>query len=912
MDSALPDLYRYNNPPGRSTIHLLRHLMRSAFLLLSLIVALPAVVSAQQGAAPVQIAASDGGAHAAAPIINAVRSAQPIQIDGRLDEEVWETAVPITEFTQVVPNEGQPASERTEVRIAYDDQALYIGARLYDRGGVTTRLGRRDMSMAASDWLTIIFDSYHDHRTAFGFEINPSGVRRDQTRAGGEDDSWDPVWEAKTTVDEEGWTAEMRIPFSQLRFNPAEQQTWGFQAERTIARNQEFSVFSFTPSTQPGGIPRFGHLNGLQNLRTGKRLEVLPYSVARAEYVDRGGNPYREDREYGTSAGVDVKYRVTSDLTLDATINPDFGQVELDPAEVNLTPIETFFQEKRPFFVEGSDIFNFGAGGGNNAFYSRRIGRVPQLQPSTSARDLADATRILGAAKLSGRTAGGWSIGVLNAVTQREEALFRDAQGIDQRMTAEPFSNYFVGRVRRDFRAGQSIFGGMFTAVNRDLDSELLRNTLRSAAYTGGTDFRHEWASRTWVLNGFVSGSHVTGSREAITLTQGLPWHRFQRPDADHLGVDSSATSLTGLSTQVQLTRRAGRHWRTSLLAGTTTPGYEVNDIGFQYRADRVDGQANVTYVENRPGALLRSWQISTTARSERNYDAERIMDLFSVNTSWQSLNYWDLRLNANYFRDALDDRLTRGGPSAERPANGRIFLGMSSDSRKPVVLDFETSYQKDDVGGWNGFVGIGANVKPAPNWNVHVIPLLSRSYSRAQYLATMRDPLATSTFGRRYVFADLDQTTVSVQTRFNMTFNPGLSLQVYAQPFITAADFSDYKEFTTPGAFKFDVYGRDRGTIGETAEGTFLIDPDGVGAAAPFTVGRFFGQRDFNLRSLGGNAVLRWEWRPGSTLFVAWQQTRDNLEWVGDFELGRDRSALFRAHPDNILLLKINYWLNP
>ncbi|HEV2132115.1 MAG TPA: DUF5916 domain-containing protein [Longimicrobiaceae bacterium] len=839
----------------------------------------------------------------------AVHANESIRIDGRLDEPAWASATPVTEFTQVVPTEGAPATERTEIRFLFDDEALYIGARMYDRAKVTTRLGRRDMSMEASDWLTVIIDSYHDHRTAFGFEINPSGVRRDQTRAGdGEDDSWDPVWEAATSVDAEGWTAELRIPFSQLRFNPGAEQAWGIQIERQIARNREFSVFSFTPTSQPGGIPRFGHLHGLRELRTGKRLEVLPYSVMRADNVDRSANPYRDNREYDASAGVDLKYRVTSDLTLDVTVNPDFGQVEVDPAEVNLSAIETFFQEKRPFFVEGSEIFSFGAGGGNNAFYSRRIGRTPQILPQTPARDVADAAGILGAAKLSGRTRGGWSVGVLNALTGREEVLFRDGQGFDQRTTAEPLTNYFVGRLRRDFRAGQSVFGGMFTAVNRDLDTELLRNTLRSAAYTGGADFRHEWAQRTWALNGFVSGSYVQGSREAITLAQMAPWHYFQRPDADHLELDPNKTSLLGMSTQVQLQYRQGRHWRYSVLGGTTTPEYEVNDIGFQYRADRIDGQASVTYVENRPGSFLRSWQVTGTTRAERNYDFEHVMDMFALNTQWQHLNYWVFRLNGNYFLPSFDDRLTRGGPAADRPASGRIWMALYSDSRKPVAMDIESSYEGNDAGGWNGFVGVGVNARPAPSWNFSVIPVLQRSHSKAQYLGVVDDALATGTFGRRYLFSELDQTTLSVQTRLNVTFTPGLSLQVFAQPFISSADFGAPAELRAPRTYDFLVYGRDTGAIEPTEDG-FRIFPEGrEGTASPFTLRN----RDFNLRSLRGNAVLRWEWRAGSTLYLAWQQNREDRDGVGNFELARDRTALFAARPDNVLVLKVNYWLNP
>jgi hypothetical protein len=886
----------------------------SAFALVLTCAVLPVHLTAQ---VPVP-SASD---HAAAPVANALRVSEPIRIDGVLDEAVWRDARAITEFTQIVPTEGAPATERTEIRFAFDDNALYIGARMYDRSPVTTRLGRRDMSMSASDWLTIILDSYHDHRTAFGFEVNPSGVRRDQTRSvTSEDDSWDPVWEAATTVDEHGWTAEIRIPFSQLRFNPGAEQVWGVQVERQIARLREFSVFSFTPTSQPAGIARFGHLHGLRELTTGKRLEVLPYAVMRGEDVDRSGNPLREDRDAGADVGADLKYRLTSDLTLDMTVNPDFGQVEVDPAQVNLSAIETFFDEKRPFFVEGSEIFSFGAGGGNSMFYSRRIGRAPQLGPPAPG-DVPDVARILGAAKLSGRSATGWSVGVLNAVTGRAEARYLDPALVEQRATVEPLSNYFVGRIRRDLRAGQSVVGGMLTSVNRDLDNDVLQARLRSAAYTGGIDFRHEWAQRTWVLNGFVSGSHIRGSESAIAAAQRAPWRYFQRPDADHLDYRPDRTSLTGVSGQAQLQYRRGRHWRYSLLAGTVSPQYDVNDVGFQYRADRIDGQANVTYVQPRPGQWLRSWQATGTARAERNYAGrtfpyigETIMNRVGLNANGQLLNYWGGGIGIAHTGAALDDRLTRGGPSSRRPPQTQLNLNLNTDSRKPVNGGAGMGFARNAAGGWGWGGGIGLNVRPAPNWNFTISPFVDRSHSLAQYRGARVDPTATHTFGSRYIFSELDQTTVSLETRVNVTFTPSLSLQVYAQPFISSGNFGAPAELRAPGEYEFLVYGRDVGQV-EPIEAGVRVYPQGRnGTAAPFVLG----DPDFTLRSLRGNAVLRWEYRPGSTIFLAWQQNRSDALTVRDtpdagvFDFGRDRAALFATRPDNVLVLKVSYWINP
>ncbi|HKJ92116.1 MAG TPA: DUF5916 domain-containing protein, partial [Longimicrobiales bacterium] len=498
-------------------------------------------------AEPIGVAAQVSEGPRSLPVVHAVRTTATIHIDGRLDEAAWAAATPYDHFTQIDPDEGRPASQRTVVRILYDDDALYVGTRLYDTGKVIGRLGRRDMDLGDSDWLGVMLDSYHDHRTAFGFDINPAGVRRDEVKVIETDDnSWDPVWDGATTVDDSGWTAEYRIPFSQLRFSSAEVQTWGIQLERVIGRRREYSVSTFIPKREQGGVPKYGHLVGLEGIRPGRRLELMPYSVLRGEYVDPGLNPYRSNAEQRLSAGLDLKYGVTSNMTVDATINPDFGQVEVDPAVINLGVYETYFQEKRPFFVEGSEIFDFGSGPGGALFYTRRIGRTPQIAPPTAMADVPAATTILGAAKLSGKTPSGWSVGAVEALTQREVARYRDTGGHDLEMTAEPLTNYLVTRVRRDLRGGASAVGAMFTAVGRSMSEPAAEAQLRSGAYAGGIDFRHEWANRRWALRGSVAGSYILGSRQAITLVQRQSNHYFQRPDATHLAVDTSATSLGG------------------------------------------------------------------------------------------------------------------------------------------------------------------------------------------------------------------------------------------------------------------------------------------------------------------------------------------------------------------------------
>jgi hypothetical protein len=821
------------------------------------------------------------------PVAGAVRATSPIHLDGKLDDAAWAAATPVTTFTQVDPEEGQPVSEATEARILYDDDALYVGMRLHDRGRVSSRLGRRDMNLEDSDWAAVVLDSYHDHRTAYRFDVNPSGVRRDALQGDvGNDVTWDAVWDAASSRDAEGWSVEFRIPFSQLRFSPAAEQTWGLQLERLIGRRNEFAVFSFTPKAQRAGVARYGHLTGLRDIRPGRRLEVLPYTVLRADYTDPGLNPYREDGEYGTQVGADVKYRVTSDLTLDATINPDFGQVEQDPANVNLTAFETLFNEKRPFFVEGAEIFRFGPGRlptGGELFYTRRIGgRASTLAPATPVADVPTDARILAAAKLSGKTASGWSIGVLEAVTRREEARFRLDGGLNDDMVVEPYTNYFVGRLRRDMRAGQTAVGGIVTAVNRSLETDALRQSLHSGGYTAGLDFRHEFSDRAWELTGWVSGSHVRGDSLALLRTQQRSHRYFQRLDADYVDVDSGATSLTGMAAAVALERRAGRHWRGRLGMGTLSPGFETNDMGYQRRGDRIDVTGNLTYVENTPGPVFRYWEGILDQVVEHSYGSYLVQNTTYLTGFAQTRNYWTLLLGLTRSAEATDDRLTRGGVLARRPQAGSINAQVTSDGRKPVVGQANLYYWDEEGAGWNSNGGATLNFRPSPRWNLSVGPTWSRFVSPAQFLGASADASAVDTRGVRFYFVDLDQTTVTLDTRFNYTFNPRLSFETFLQPFVSTVAFGDTR------------------TLAESR--TFRFNPSTQEAPG-----------DFTFRSLRGNALLRWEWRRGSTLFLAWQQVREGLELDNArLDLGHERAEIFRNRPDNVFVIKVNYWLNP
>lgn len=850
-------------------------------------------------------------AHAAAPVAVAVPGTGAITLDGRLTEDAWAAATPVTQFTQTDPVEGEPATERTEVRFLYSGEMLYIGARMYDSGKVSRRLGRRDAYLSDADRFTVTLDSYHDHRTAFRFSINPSGVRGDEAMSNDYwgDDSWDPVWEVETTVDADGWTAEMRIPLSQLRFSRADEQRWGVQLSRWISRKQESVVFAFTPKKERGGIARYGHLVGLEGLKPGKRLELLPYVSSRAEYrevpqQDAFANPYRDGSDFFAGAGLDLKFRVTSNLTLDATINPDFGQVELDPAQINLSAFETYYQEKRPFFVEGAEIFNFGSSGGcfgcPQMFYTRRIGAQPRGLPdwmlysqrSALYTDYPDATTILGAAKLTGKTAGGWSIGVLEAVTAAERARFITEARENGEAVVEPLTNWFVGRVRRDFRNGQSSIGVLGTAVNRDLSEDYFVQRLRGSAYSAGIDFQHQWANRSWSLSGFLAASTVAGDSGVILAAQRAPARYYQRPDAAHLALNAAARTLNGVTAGLQLGKEAGEHWRGGVSVGTTTPGYEINDFGFQYSTDRIQSSAYLNYSENQPGPVFRRWSARANVGGEWNYGYDRLGTYLSLGGNGQLLNYWNGGFYANARPANLNDRLTRGGPLAASPASGNLSGHLFSDSRKPYTVGLFGGYGWNTAGGWSVYLSPDLGIKTAPNWSLSVGPSFSRSRDVAQYIGSVADSTATATFGRRYLFAPIDQTTLGIGTRLNYTFRPGLTLEGYLEPFLASGAYDDPRQLRAPRTFAFDPY----------------TPPSPV-------------DRDFNYLSLNGSAVARWEWRPSSTLFLVWQQQRggyygafNNPAYpsLGRFNPGRDFGELWDLRPDNVFLLKVNYWLNP
>ncbi|MBI3004672.1 MAG: carbohydrate binding family 9 domain-containing protein [Ignavibacteriales bacterium] len=844
-----------------------------------------------------------------------------VTIDGMIDEEAWKNTSAANNFVQMRPNEGAPASQATDVRVLYDNDALYVAARIYDHpDSIVGELFRRDGDVL-SDWFYVQIDSYFDRRTAFSFAVNPAGVKKDILISNDtqEDVSWDAVWESSVSRDEIGWTAEFRIPFSQLRFSEStDDLTWGVNFQRRIARNGEFSFWSPVPGDVGSYVGRFGTLTGIRGLSAPARFEIQPYVVSRVKRSPErvAGSPYYRANDFFGNTGADFKYGVTSDFTLSGTVNPDFGQVEVDPAVVNLSAFEIFFPERRPFFVEGSEIFSFGrtrnynSYGGGQYFYSRRIGRQPQRGIGAAYVDVPDQTTILGAAKLSGKTSSGLSVGVLNAVTQRESARYIDGSGLEQTVEVEPLTNYLVTRVKKDFD-GQSFVGGLITSVNRNLSDPAFNSLLHSSATTGGIDFEHRWGERNWLFGGFVAGSRVAGDKAVIERTQRSSARYYQRPDADYLGVDANRTSLSGFAGEATLMKVGGGNWIGSLTYQERSPGLELNDMGFASLADRRAFSTYAEYQDRTPGQAFRNYGIYGYSNHAWTFGGDRMFEIYNVGGYANSLSFWNFSGYAYWGPDVLSDKLTRGGPLMTVVGQYGTGFSVQSDSRDKVVVGMSVSYREDYSGEYDKYVSFNLNLRPTPAIQIQFTPQLGFERDTDQYIMSVADSLAAATYGRRYVFADVTLTNLSLNTRVNWAFTPDLSLQFVIQPFIQARDFYFFKEFLQPGTYDFAAYGRDKGTVTyDAATRVYTVDPDGGGPANAFFFGNNFGQDDFNFRSVRANLVLRWEYLPGSTIFVVWQHLRSHVGYVSDFEFGRDSGELLREPSDNIFLVKLSYWL--
>jgi hypothetical protein len=693
-----------------------------------------------------------------APTITATRTPRPPVIDGALSDDVWRAAAPVSRFVQENPREGEPASEPTEIRILYDDGALYIAARMTQRAAPARGILTRRDGSSPSDLLTIALDTYHDHQTAMVFTVNPAGVRTDGLTSGDTRDmdlSPDPVWEAATSVDSSGWSAEVRIPLSQLRFAASAEQVWGINIYRRISRANVSDAFVLVRQNEQGAASRFAHLVGIRNVPAPKRWELLPYARTQLESRPAApGDPFFKGRALRNAGGADVKYGLTSNVTLDATVNPDFGQVEADPAQLNLTVFETFFEERRPFFVEGSQIFAFGRGAGfslspGTVFYSRRIGRAPTLSPNLAPAlaagdsllgpftDVPKNSRILGAGKVSGKLARGTSFGVLHAETGRAIGTVDATQLFGQRIPAaggdttlvvdrehrvryddevEPRAHYSVARLRQDFRGGQTTAGAIYTRIARNLDTPRLDSLFRSGAQTFGFDWQHRWARNRFNFTGDAVWTSIEGSPFAMLLAQRSSARYYQRPDQNYLKLDPTRTSLTGRSSTASLTYESPAGWGFRLAGNSTTPGYELNDVGFLTQADTRVLFGRVSWGTPRPSPRFRRVATELSLSESWNSAGERLPDHVQLNVVAVTQQDWTYFVGLGGGNAGMSAVATRGGPAIKSSPNVSLFSSITSDSRRPLSGSASAFFYRTQLGTRVRDFSIFARWRPALN----------------------------------------------------------------------------------------------------------------------------------------------------------------------------------------------------
>jgi hypothetical protein len=854
--------------------------------------------------------------------IHAFRLTQPITVDGNLEESVWQRPG-LTSFTQKLPNEGDVVSQKTEVWLAYDDQALYVAARMYDSApdSIIQILGRRDADVTA-DWFTFDIDPYHDRRSGFFFALSAAGTLRDGTLYNDDwsDNSWDGVWEGRTQIDRRGWTAEMRIPFSQLRFHHAEKFLWAVNFSRFVGRANESDFVVFTPQKGSGFVSRFIDVAGIENIDPPRDFEILPYITSRAEFAQHSpGDPFNNGSKYSPGVGVDMKLALGTDLTLNGTINPDFGQVEVDPAVVNLSDVETYYDEKRPFFIEGANIFQFGQGGASNNwsfnwgnpsfFYSRRIGRAPQGSlPSYDYADMPLGTHILGAGKLTGKVGGDWNIGMIHAVTARESAEI-ESNHIRQNVDIEPLTYYGVGRIQKDFNDGKQGIGFIATYTNRYFPNDKLRDDVNSNALAVGVDgWQFLDSDKTYVITGWGSFSDIHGTQARITALQQSSRHYYQRPGLSQVSLDTTATRLSGFAGRWTLNKQKGA-WQLNSAVGVISPGFDVDDLGFIWRTDIINYHLTVGYKWTDRTDFYNNVQVNAAVFGSNDFGGNKVWQGVFGRTNIELPNFYLVGIAYAFNPSSIDARSTRGGPVMINPTGWELDFNFSSDGRKAVVVNaFGSSYIGG--GGYQFQTEVDVEYKPASNIDLSIGPSFNRYATQAQWVGSYVDPTATETYGHRYVFADMEQKTLSANLRLNWTFSPELSLQVFVQPLISSGAYRSMKQLSRQRTFEFGYYGRDGSTLKPHPDASgaitgYEVDADGGGPSVPYS----FGNPDFSYKSLRGNAVLRWEYRPGSTLYLVWTQSRNDNENLGDFQFDRSISRLWSAKPDNIFMLKFTYW---
>ncbi|GAB7256143.1 DUF5916 domain-containing protein [Polaribacter sp. OB-PA-B3] len=831
-------------------------------------------------------------------------------IDGDISDDAWNVVEWSSDFVEKTPDEGTPPAHQTMFKVMYDAKYLYIALRALDANPelIQQRLSRRDGF--AGDRINVIIDSYHDKRTAFAFTTTAAGVKGEEIVTGNGDNfdaSWNPIWYTDAQVDDKGWTAEMKIPFSQLRFGNAKEQIWGFNVNRTIFRLQERSLWQRILNDQAGFISEAGELHGLIDLVSQKQLEVQPFTVLQYDnYPAELNNPYRDGSDFKLNAGLDAKIGITNDLTLDLTINPDFGQVEADPGAIALDGFQIFFREQRPFFVENKNIFDFQfANGRDNLFYSRRIGRNPHRGANLQAGEFADVPKnstILGAAKFSGKTQNGWSIGVLESVTANEFAEIRQVDGNTREEIVEPLTNYFVTRVQKDFNERNSYIGGIATATNRNLDGNF--NELHTSAYTAGLDFRHTWQDREFYIEGNGILSRVNGSKEAISNTQQSIARLFQRVDADYVALDENRTSLTGTGGRVEAGKQGGGNWRYNAGFVWRSPELELNDVGFLRQTDEMIQFTEARYLWQVPTDIYRNMNLSLEQSTSYDFggNLNRFRYELQGNVSW--INNWSTNGGFGSSSSIHRNAFLRGGPRWR--AADDIFYYASINSDRSKKFSFRVSYLKvkseENVFNRNRYT-FRINYQPFDSFSMSLDNSLSKTQDKTQYVST-------ANFGslKRYILGNIKNDTWSSTLRLNYSLNPNFSVQFYGQPYISRGRYSNFNYVNNSVARsindRVNFYNENQISKTTTVSGKSIFTVDENQDNNTYS----FSNPDFSFVQLQTNLVVRWEYIPGSELFLVWARGSSGSQNINDSLTDSVSNQVFDVPANDTFLLKATY----
>jgi hypothetical protein len=811
----------------------------------------------------------------------AVRTSVSIVIDGREDDPVWAKAEATSGFRQYYPREDGKPSVETQFKSAYDDQNLYVFVRAFDPhpDSIMRAVTRRDTN-SPSDIVGITVDGFHDKRTGYEFAVNPDGVKKDCAVYADTlfDWFWDGVWDVATRVDSLGWTAEFRIPFSQIRYADVQSHTFGLAVWRNSYRYNESSIWPLWRGSRGGLMHQLGDLVGIDDIVAPHSLTINPYTVA-TNASRRTSSGY--NRTQHAALGSDVKYVVAPNLTFNATVNPDFGQVEADPSVLNLTTAETFYPEQRPFFREGSKLYEFDMGcnaascSGEGLFYSRRIGRAPQLLGAFGDANSPASTPIAVATKLTGRTDSGLSVALLDAVTEHV--------GGTEGRAIEPATNYAVIRATQEAFGGRSAIGITGTAVDRSLDPSA-QELLRRSAYVGAVDIRHRFGGSPYGFTASLVGSRIDGSRRAIAATELAPTHYYQRADGSLL-FDSTRTSLSGDAEEVAFGKYQGTvqfltAWQRH------SAGVEVNDIGFMQRSDLQTLSAGISGAMRTPRSVFR--YVSATASWARVWTTNwlEMGNSLSGHVTTLLTNNWSLGGAAALSQTGTTfcDHCARGGPALRQDPLFAPSISIAADGRRPVVPSL-------NLGGTTADDGRTRSVSASPGLTFQLSPraqasagaVFSQNHDHTQWYGNFTDEAGT-----HYTFAVLDQKTLSLTARGSFAATPNLTFEFYAAPFVGSGAYADVRQLSaTPRASAYDA--------------RFAMYTPLPSAATGFDV-----------RQLRADIVARWEYKPGSTLFVVWTHGRNGADAVpSGLSLDTDYRQLFNAHPDNTFLIKMSYWLN-